>query len=110
MNEFLISFKKTWATIVIHIGLFRQKFGKKEQVLHMDFEAKCGYEKKHHSHNYKIRKMNVGATCKVGFVQMFSHGHAMNLIVNEFMIDAFQISTSSTQVCQDICYLHNVIF
>lgn len=66
----------------------------------MDFEAKCGYEKKHHSNNYIITRMNVGATCKVGFVQMFGHGHAMNLIAKEFIVDAFQISTSNTQVCQ----------
>jgi hypothetical protein len=54
--------------------------------------------------------MNIGATCKVGFFQMFGHGHAMNLITKEFIVDAFQISTSSTQVCQNICNLYNVIF
>jgi len=43
--------------------------------------------------------MNVGATCEVGFVQMFVHGHAMNLITKELIVDSFQISTSSTQVC-----------
>jgi hypothetical protein len=29
----------------MHIGLLRKKIGKKEQVLHMDFEAKRGYGK-----------------------------------------------------------------
>jgi hypothetical protein len=41
--------------------------------------------------------MNIGATCKVEFVQMFGHGHAMNLIAKEFIIDALQISTSITK-------------
>jgi hypothetical protein len=104
-----MSFKKTWATIVMHIGLFRQKFGKRNKfyiwILNQNVDMK-----KNHSDNYKIRKMNVGASFKVGFVQMFGHGHAMNLIAKEFIVDAFQISTSSAQVYQDICYLHNIIF
>ncbi len=29
----------------MHIGLLREKIDKKEQVLHIDFEAKCGYGK-----------------------------------------------------------------
>jgi hypothetical protein len=41
--------------------------------------------------------MNIGATCKVEFVQMFGHGHAMNLIAKEFIVDALQISTSITK-------------